>query len=86
MNETFSIFLTLREVFHGRLSEAVLSRCTIIYCTNYDNINYLTIQLRPEDNLKIICNSIISDENLEKEIFSKNKLTKLIGKIEILTF
>jgi len=69
LNQRFSLFFTSREVFHGRLSEAFLSRCTIINCPNYDNENYLTIKLNPEENYKIICKNIIENENLEKEIF-----------------
>ena len=86
-NEGFSIFFTSREVFHGRLSEAFLSRCTIINCPNYDNRNYLTIGLNTEENYKIICKSIVQNEDLEENIitFSKGLIKKNI-EIEILRF
>ena len=80
------MFFTSREVFHGRLSEAFLSRCTIINCPNYDNENYLTMELRPEENYKIICKSIVANENLEEEIISFKKKLEEIEKIEVLRF
>ena len=34
---SFSLFFTSKEIFHCQLSEAFLSRCTIINCPNYNN-------------------------------------------------
>ena len=86
MNSIFSLFFTSREVFHGRLSEAFLPRCTIKYCPNYENENYLTMKLKPEENYEIICKSIIGNENLEKKIAYFNKILMRIEKIEVLRF
>ena len=83
LNHGFSIFFTSREFFHGKTSEAFLSRCTVILCPNYENENYLTIQLKPEENYKIICKSIVKNESLEKEILFLNKN---LFKIEVLRF
>ena len=71
---------------HGRLSEAFLSRCTIINCPNYINEKYLTIQLSPEKNYEIICKNIISDINLANEIISLNKTFFKFVIIDILRF
>lgn len=83
------MFFTSREVFHGRLSQAFLSRCTIINCPNYDNENYLTIELNPVENYKKICKSIVGNDTLEEEIINFNKILekdKKIEKIEFLRF
>ncbi len=88
-NEGFSIFFTSREVFHGRLSEAFLSRCTVINCPNYNNKKYLTIKLKTEDNYEIICRNIVKNEGLEKNIIflKKNLVEKEKNfEIEILRF
>ena len=85
-NPDFSIILTSRELFHGRLSEAFLSRCTIINCPNYENEKYLTIHLNPLDNYKIICRSIVENFKLYEEIIKFNSKFGEIEKIEILKF
>lgn len=54
LNWEFSIFFTSKEVFNGRLSEAFLSRYTLIYCPNYDCYNYLAMELKPQENYKTI--------------------------------
>ena len=86
MNDSFRIYFTSREVFHGKLSKALTSRLTIIYCPNYDNENYLTMELQPEMNYKIICKSIVDDDNLVKEIINFNKIIAKIEQIEFLRF
>ena len=86
LNPSFRIFFTSKEVFHGRLSEAFLSRLTIINCPNYDNENYLTIELNPEENYKTICESIVKNKNLVEEIINFNKILSKIEKIEVLRF
>ena len=86
LNPSFALFFTSREVFHGRLSEAFLSRCTIINCPNYDNEYYLTMELKPEQNYKIICKSIVANEKIEEEIISFKKKLEDIEKIEVLRF
>ena len=85
-NPDFSIILTSRELFHGRLSEAFLSRCTVINCPNYENENYLTINLKPLDNYKIICRSIVENIKIYNEIIKFNSKFGEIEKIEILKF
>ena len=86
MNDSFRIFFTSREGFQVRLSEAFISRLTIINCPNYDNENYLTMELNPEVNYKNICESIIEENNLVKEIINFNKILSKIEKIEFLRF
>ena len=86
LNQDFSIFFTSREVFHGRLSEAFLSRCTLIYCPNYDCENYLTMEFKPQENYKIIYKSIVWNEYLEEEIIKFNTILMKIKKIEVLQF
>jgi len=86
LNSSFRIFFTSKEVFHGRLSEAFLSRLSIINCPNYDNENYLTIELNPEENYKTICESIIKNKNIVEEIINFNKILSKIEKIEVLRF
>ena len=80
------MFFTSREVFHGRLSEAFLSRCTIINCPNYDNENYLTIELNPVESYKKICKSIVGNDTLEEEIINFNKILEKDKKIEEIEF
>ena len=86
MNDSFRIFFTSREVFHGKLSKALTSRLTVIYCPNYDNENYLTMELKPEINYKIICKSIVEENNLVEEIINFSKILTKIQKIEFLRF
>ena len=85
-NDTFNIFFTSKEVFHARLSQAFISRLTIINCPNYDNENYLTMKLKPEENYKIICKSIVENNNLVEEIINFNKILSKIEKIEVIRF
>ena len=85
-NSDFSLFFTLREFLHGRLSEAFLLRCTIINCPNYINERYLTIDLSPEKNYEKICKNIVRDINLAETIISLNKKLDRIDKIEVLRF
>ena len=86
LNESFRMFFTSREVFHVKLSKALLSRLTIINCPNYDNENYLTMNLEPETNYKIICKRILEENNLVEEIIEFNKTIAKIEKIEFLRF
>ena len=86
LNDSFRIFFTSREVFLVKLSKALLSRLTIINCPNYDNENYLSKKLVPEMNYKIICKSIVGDDDLVEEIIDLNKKLTKIEKIEFLRF
>ena len=86
LNESFRMFFTSREVFHVKLSKALLSRLTIINCPNYDNENYLTLKLEPEINYKIICKSILEETHLVDEIIEFSKIIETIEKIEFLRF
>ena len=78
LNPKFNIFFTSRDVFLGSLSEAFKSRCTIIYCPNYDTEKYLSKELFPEENYKIICKSILKEETLTEILIDFNK--KLLKK------
>ena len=77
MNDSFRIFFTSREVFQGKLSKALTARLTIINCPNYDNQNYLSMKLNPEENYKKICESIVrenlKENDLIEEIINFNK-------------
>ena len=86
LNDSFRIFFTSREVFQVKLSKALTSRLTIINCPNYDNENYLTMKLNPEENYKIVCESIVEEENLVNEIVYFNNIITKIEKIEFLRF
>ena len=86
LNDSFRIFFTSREVFQVKLSKAFISRLTIINCPNYDNENYLSMKLNPEENYKLICKSIVENDDLVQEIFNFNKILKKIENIEFLRF
>ena len=83
LNNLFRIFFTSREVFQVKLSKALTSRLTIINCPNYDNENYLNIELNPEINYEIICKSIVDDKNLVKEMSVLNKTLIKTEKVKI---
>ena len=86
LNDSFRIFFTSKEVFQVKLSKALISRLTIINCPNYDNENYLSIELNSEENYKLICKSIVENEDLVQEIFNFNKILKKIENIDFLRF
>ena len=84
LNKSFGIVLTSREVFQVKLSKPLTSRLTIINCPNYQNENYLTMELNPEDNYKKICQSIVEENYLVQEIINFNKNMSDYEKIEFL--
>ena len=83
---SFSLYFTSREIFHCQLSEAFLSRCTIINCPNYNNKQYLTIELLPNNNYETICKNFVNDQNLVNLIISLNKEINKFNKFDILRF
>ncbi|ORX59905.1 hypothetical protein BCR36DRAFT_408277 [Piromyces finnis] len=88
ISNKFTLCFTSREIINGKLSEAFKSRCSTIICPSYDNSLYLgIIQIDKYENYSLIAKSIITKNELQKEIIKLyNKITNNKIIIPVLSF
>ena len=78
MNKNFRIFFTSKDSFTQNLSEAFRSRITIINCPDYSINNYLTMEIKNQENE--VLNEILENEIKDSEL--KENIKKLMNDFE----